>query len=200
MAGHLSGTSVEIGFATSKAGLIELIGAALDGATVDKLDLLDPAGQERVALPSDKTFSRPLEMDGHLVLVQDDGSVIVLIQGADNPQFVLESDAGDIGGEDLLDAAKEAEEWDLLEDADLVDLSGVVDLVGQDPAELAQPEGSGSAEQVDVVNPLIGLPISPLLPPIGYSFPEFLEEDTAGGTPPGDIVIAALEPAAFGET
>ncbi len=170
----------------TKADLEDLLSGAVPPGDGDPVSIFDTTDLSQFLLPLDKTLDRPLVLEEHLLLVQEDGSVVVLL-GAGARSLLIQSGELVLSSQELSSVAKPEDDWSLLSDADRIDLSPFLS------ETLAAP--SSSVEAVDtIINvPLVGLAISPLLPPTEFFFPEFPEDPVAGG-PPADVGIAQIAP------
>ena len=156
------------------------------------VSIFDTSDLSQFQLPLDKSLDRPLALEGHILLVQDDGSVIVLLD-VDAHSFIIQSGQLLLSSQELASVAKPADDWSLLSDADRIDLSPFVSEASAEP--------SSSVDTADtLVNvPLIGLAISPLLPPTEFDFPEFPEDPVLGGAEQ-DVGIVQTAPVVDFET
>ncbi len=192
MADDVSIADVSVDRAATKADLLNWLDLVQSGVDVKGLETFDTKGLSQFLFPDDKSLGRPLTVKEHIVLVQDDGGVVVLLNAAQNG-FIIQSGQLLLSSGQLQSIAKPDDDWSLLSDAERVDLNGF--LQGKD-------SGVSSSVEVDdhpVNLPLEGLAISPLLPPTEYSFPVFLEEESAGGSVP-DVGILQTAPIVASET
>ncbi|MEM8730065.1 MAG: hypothetical protein AAGF79_09105, partial [Pseudomonadota bacterium] len=169
------------------AALVRLIA----GEDIAGLTLIDPDGLSAIRLPAGSQVSQVLVVNGHLVLIQPDGSAIVL-KNAATLDFVIQTDLIAVPAQGLVEAAQTQTidpDTALLDTVPLVNLAGILNR-----GETSAP-GSGDEEPVNVGDPLIGLPISPLLPPTDYPIPERLREfEDRGGLGTPDVSIVQLAP------
>ncbi len=191
MTSHLTDTA-ELDLSTARlndlsAALVQLIA----GQDIAGLTLIDPDGLTAIRLPEGSQVSQVLVVNGHLVLIQPDGSAIVL-KNAAQLDFVIQTDLIAVPAQGLVEAAQSLDvdpNTALLDTVPLVNLAGILNR-----GETSAP-GSGDEEPVNVGDPLIGLPISPLLPPTDYPAPERLREfEDRGGLGTPDVSIVQLAP------
>ncbi|MGI1663870.1 hypothetical protein ACRDNQ_16650 [Palleronia sp. KMU-117] len=170
----------------TKADLEDLLSRAIQPGEIGPVSVFDTTDLSQFLLPLDKTLDRPLALEEHLLLVQEDGSVIVLL-GAGAHSLVIRSGELVLSSQELSAVAKPEDDWSLLSDADRIDLAPFL-------AETrTTPSSSVDAADVVVNVPLVGLAISPLLPPTEFFFPDFPDDPVAGGPPP-DVGIVQIAP------
>ena len=156
---------------------------------------IDTNGLTAVVLPEDVELGRLIALGADLLLIQEDGTIVVLLGGAQNG-FVLQVDGVVVPALKLKEAAEKNGDWTALSDVRNIPL---FEILNPDSVDL----NSGEQEQVNAGDPLIGLPYSPLLPPTDYVYPPRFKEDyfgDKGGTPPGDTTISIVPVVATFET
>jgi hypothetical protein len=176
----------------TKADLLQWLEALKSGENLAGLETFDTDGLSQFFLPDGKSLGKPLSVEGHIVLVQSDGSVVVLLNGA-RSGFVIQSGEILLTSGELTSIAKPENDWSLLSDASQVDLRGFLQ-VGKHNIS-----SSVEVDETPINLSLEGLAISPLLPPTEYSFPIYREEDPAGGSQP-DVGIVQTGPVIAHET
>ncbi|WP_380053902.1 hypothetical protein ACFE33_12380 [Falsihalocynthiibacter sp. SS001] len=179
--------TVEFGASLSGATTLEqlkqLIEAAQEGAVVEGLTLIDADGRARVAIPSDTSFSHLAIIGDDIILLQPDGTIIVLVDAV-LENYLLVGDAFAIPTESVAEAANTETSWDELADIEPIeDLDWLLDSKPPNPGSVDKP--------IVVIDPLIGLPFSPLLPPTEYPRPERDDEEYGGAT--GIVVNPIME-------
>ncbi|WP_380057903.1 cadherin-like domain-containing protein [Falsihalocynthiibacter sp. SS001] len=136
--------------------------------------VIDAAEQDIIRLPAGKLISQPLIIGNDLVLVQPDGTLVVLLGAAELDMDVVAENAT-LSTDDLADLALPATMWDSISEI-------------AEKGTIARSSG-GPEMLVSVPDPLIGLPFSPLLPPTDYLTPERREEDYSGG---GSLISSVI--------
>jgi len=139
---------------------------------------------EAVRLPQGTSIERPFMLDGDLLLLQPDGTILV-IENATTGNFLLIWEGLPIPPARLLDLAMPESDWSNLADIPDIPAHFILNPGGSVP-------GSGDEVRVAPGDPLVGLPINLLLPPTEYLFPQ--EErrpyfGADGSVPPGWIHI-----------
>lgn len=173
---------------TTPDELGDLIAEASAGTDVGGLLLLESEDGLRIVLPGGLDYARAVLVDGHIVLVQPDGTVVVLLGAADRSYLLqIEDTTISVPSARLTAISYPEGSWNTLGDVEPVDI----------PQSITDPSAIGSAVdpfQVDVVDPLVGLPWHPLLPPTEYEWPERREEEYAGGAGPSGVHVDPLDP------
>ncbi|MEM1076263.1 MAG: hypothetical protein AAGI36_17510, partial [Pseudomonadota bacterium] len=148
----------------------EIVANFKDGASIDGLTMVASAAQVDAFVASGALITKPLILGDDLLFVQPDGTIIGLLDGA-KAEYALRADELTIPSESLVAVAMQQDGWQSVGDA--VEVSLVV------LSTTVPPRPGGSSEQARVLpgDPLIGLDISPLLPPTEYQFPEFFDRD-----------------------
>ena len=148
----------------------DIVASFKDGASIDGLMLLDAASKLDVMVAEGAEITKPLILGDDLLFVQPDGTIIGLLDGA-KAEFALSAEDLTIPSQNIIAVALQQGAWTTVADAVEVDLQVLSTTVpGRDG-------GSGEQEQVLAGDPLNGLPISPLLPPTEYQFPELRDRD-----------------------
>ncbi|WP_412551932.1 hypothetical protein [Shimia sp. MIT910701] len=122
--------------------------------------IVDVANLPAVQLPTGSRLNRVLILEDHLILVQTDGTLIVLKNVLDANVLVLLDGTG-VPLARLIDVATPQSEWALPDDAPTLPVHFVMNPGASLP-------GSVQEDPILVNDPLIGLPIVRLLPPTGY--------------------------------
>ncbi|MEM0948598.1 MAG: hypothetical protein AAGK37_14460, partial [Pseudomonadota bacterium] len=172
----------------TKQDVFRLLAGEVEGLP----DVYDTRALTQFLLPNDKLADRPLGIGDHIVLVQPDGSLVVLLYAAEGG-FLLQSGDLIIPVNELVTLAKPEGDWDLIADADQIDLSVFRD---------GGPRQPGSSIEIDLppgVFPLEGLNIGALLDPTEFAFPTFEDDEVAGGSDP-DVGITLVRPILLAET
>ncbi|MXU66670.1 Ig-like domain-containing protein [Oceanomicrobium pacificus] len=160
-----------------------LLAEAKSGARVDGIVLADPAGFDRVALPSGTEILAVWSSGGDLVLELANGQFLVLLDGM-LLEFGVQLGAAVIPVDVLRANAVPMEDYDTPREGDMPDLADFLSEGSVSPA------GSGPQLIVRDLDPLFGLPINPLLPPTELIFPKKEEENEfAGGLGLPDVGI-----------
>ncbi|MEQ3708864.1 MAG: hypothetical protein ABNH23_05860, partial [Tateyamaria sp.] len=156
---------------------------------------IDTDGLKAIKLPEGVDFGRLVAIGSDILLIQEDGTVVVLLGGAKN-NFVVQTDGIVVPASKLKEAAEKDGDW-----------AALSDVRGKSLFEILNPDSesfnSGEQEQVDVGDPLIGLPYNPLLPPTDYVREPRFKKDyfgDKGGTPPGETTINIIRLVATFET
>ncbi|WP_162798460.1 hypothetical protein [Sulfitobacter sp. SK012] len=168
---------------------------ALSNGAQDFSLVIDTNGLTAVLLPEDIEVGRLIIVGRDLLLVQDDGMIVLLLGGAEN-QFIVQLPELILPASKLQAAAAKDGDWETLSEVRELDYFEILD------PDSVRP-GSGDQEPVVSGDPLIGLPYSPLLPPTEYIYPPRIDEEyfgDKGGTPPGETTIALNNPMATFET
>ncbi|MFV0360467.1 hypothetical protein [Tropicimonas sp.] len=147
-----------VSLAISQTELAELVEQARNGVATQGLTLADPFASE-VRLPAGTETSRLLVLGNDLVLVQGDGSMIVLLGGASGDYDVMIGNHR-VPAIALQNVASPNDAWAAPADVPPTDLGAIA-------AEYAEL-GSGDDATILAGEPLVGLQISPLLPPTDY--------------------------------
>jgi len=178
-----------------QADVAQLIDVARAGAEVPGLVFADVIGIVAFNVPEGINVSWPLILGDDLILVQPDGSLTVL-GGAMGENLVLLVDGFRIPVARYDDLALHEETWQILDDVEQVTL---LELSGGTQTNTG---GSGEEEIVSVGDPLVGLAINPLLPPVEYEFPEYERRETGndGGIGPPDVNFDIMGEAVLSET
>ncbi|MFC3615785.1 hypothetical protein ACFORG_18705, partial [Lutimaribacter marinistellae] len=153
--------------------------------TAPEVLLIETAGLSQVRLPEGSSLEFPLLLDDALILVQPDGTLIILI-GAEEASLRISADATTIPLQRLFDVATPSSDWEVLGDVVRVPLHFI--------ANPGTPvKGSAFETAVSINDPLIGLDINPLLPPTDYALPERFDRLYAGnrndGSGPANLII-----------
>ncbi len=148
----------------------DIVASFKDGASIEGLMLLDAASKLDVMVADGAEITKPLILGDDLLFVQPDGTIIGLLDGA-KANFALSAEDLTISSQNIVAVALQQGAWTTVADAVEVDLQVLSTTVpGRDG-------GSGEQEQVLAGDPLNGLPISPLLPPTEYQFPELRDRE-----------------------
>ncbi|MEM9393388.1 MAG: hypothetical protein AAGA38_06000 [Pseudomonadota bacterium] len=158
----------------SKSALEALLASGNQSGTAGRVQAFDTATFNQFVLPAGAQASRPLRLGNHLLLVQADGSVIVL-ENAATKDFLIRVGDVVVSSVELLSLALSEQGWTELEDAAVVDLTPFL------AGDQIWPSSSVDTTDFIVNAPLEGLAINPLLPPTEFSFPEFVDDQAAGG-------------------
>ncbi|WP_234423730.1 hypothetical protein [Tateyamaria sp. Alg231-49] len=178
----------------SEASPQDLADALLGGPEGFSLSI-DTDGLKAIKLPEGVDFGRLVAIGSDILLIQEDGTVVVLLGGAKN-NFVIQTDGIVVPASKLKEAAEKDGDWAALSD---VRDKSLFEILNPD----SESFNSGEQEQVDVGDPLIGLPYNPLLPPTDYvPEPRFKKDyfGDKGGTPPGETTINIIGLVATFET
>ncbi|MDB6178722.1 hypothetical protein PAF17_14585 [Paracoccus sp. Z330] len=170
-----------------KDQLRALIAQEISGTDIDGLDILVSQDGLRIVLPQGLDFSRLVLIDDHIVLIQPDGDVIVLL-GAAERNFILQIEGTDLSADSLRVAAVSVPESEWQTTADVTEITLPNDIT------VLNIGSAGASEPVLVNDPLIGLPIHPLLPFTEYPWrmDDWLWLRSEAGT--ADIHIDPLDP------
>lgn len=170
-----------------KEQLRALIAQELSGTDVAGLQLLISDDGLRIILPQSLDFSRLVLIDDHIALIQPDGQVVVLL-GAGEHNFILQIEGSDAAAPSLRVAELSHPEaaWEEIGEVPQITLPNEISLFAVG--------GAGASKQVLVNDPLIGLPIHPLLPFTEYPWRQDHWEWIRGGAGPADIHIDPLDP------
>lgn len=144
-----------------------------------------------VELPETARFSRVLILDDDLVLVQQDGTVLVLVDGAEG-DYRVQIDGEEIDSVQLQEAAAGSQRWGSIASVPPIELADVA----------GNGLGGGQAEPVLAGDPLKGYAISPLLPFTDYPIDIEREFDSGFdvGSSPAVPVFAVTGPINLIET
>ncbi|MEP4877671.1 MAG: calcium-binding protein [Tateyamaria sp.] len=156
---------------------------------------IDTDGLKAITLPEDVDFGRLVAIGPDILLIQEDGTVVVLLGGAKN-NFVVQADGVVVPASKLREAAEKDGDWAEL--SDIRDKS-LFEILNPDSVSF----NSGEQEQVDVGDPLIGLPYNPLLPPTDYQFIDRREHQNVlgdSGSAPSELNIVQEKPIVLAET
>jgi len=137
------GNPVEGGLepAATKLDLVALIDLAAKGTPIDGVEVFDTDGLSQFLLPNDKTLARPLMIDNDVVLVQPDGTIVVLLDGG-NGAFVIHSGDLLVPASELTEIATPEANWSLLSDAKTVDLRPYLGQANGRPGSSVEPDES----------------------------------------------------------
>ncbi|WP_424930767.1 hypothetical protein, partial [Amaricoccus tamworthensis] len=160
MNNHFSSAVIRVSLGTTQEQLKELIKLSKDGLEVEGLLLINPF-TVGASLPPGSDISRVLLLGADLLLVQQNGEVLVLVGGGEG-SYELLLDGLTISSSVLQNAAVEDSSW-----------TNAGDGRGQDTFDRSRDgdiseQGSGSSLPVSAGDPLEGLEIHPLLPPTDY--------------------------------
>ncbi|MEO9652477.1 MAG: hypothetical protein ABJ360_17975 [Roseobacter sp.] len=170
----------------TQAEIADIVASFKEGQSIDGLLLLDAAAKIDDLVEQGAQLTKPLVLGDDLLFVQPDGTIIGLLDGA-KAEFALTADNLTIPSENILAVALQPGAWATVEDAVEIDLAVLSATV-----QTAQ-QGSGEQTQVLPGDPLNGLPISPLLPPTDFQFPELNDRDvgaTEGGFGEPDVIFS----------
>ncbi|MFK7869224.1 MAG: hypothetical protein AB8B58_08295 [Roseobacter sp.] len=162
--------TVQLSTEMTQQQVADVVASFKQGNTIAGLELVDAGSKIDDLVSQGAQISKPLILGDDLLFVQPDGRVIGLIDGAKS-NVLLTADKFLVPVENLVSVALQQADWDTIADAFQVNLAAV--------STAAQPAsaGSGSEEPVLPSDPLLGLEISPLLPPTDYLFPDLRERD-----------------------
>ncbi|MCV6825171.1 MULTISPECIES: Ig-like domain-containing protein [Halocynthiibacter] len=181
--------------ATTKEEMSALIAAAKNGETVERLTIVETQSQSTLTLDDGALFSHVTVVGSDLVLVQPDGAIIVLV-GANRDGLTIFAENFSILSSKLAELADINSDWESIEGIQAVDLLGANKVT-----QVSKP-GSGEPDATSVLDPLIGLPINPLLPPTEYVFQERDDLWAAGdnGTGASGLLVVQTSPFILRET
>jgi large repetitive protein len=156
---------------------------------------IDTVGLKAVALPEGVVFTKPFIVGQDVLLLQPDGTLFALIDGMSS-SLLINSNGFIFPIKNLREAAAPDGSWELLADIPEIDIPLVM-------RGVVVNDNSGVEHFVFPGAPLVGLPISPLLPPTEYAFPKYEEEEYFGGKtglPTANLNIELTGPATESET
>lgn len=148
----------------------DIVASFKQGQSIDGLLLLDAAEKIDDLVEQGALITKPLILGDDLLFVQPDGTIIGLLDGA-KANVALTAENLTIPVENIIAVALQQGAWTTIADAVEVDLAVLSTTI---PASL---RGSGEETPVLPGDPLNGLPVSPLLPPTDYQFPELRDRD-----------------------
>ncbi|MBO9451285.1 hypothetical protein J7426_13520 [Tropicibacter sp. R16_0] len=149
-----------------------------------------------VKLPEGAVVEYPVLIDGNLILVQPEGTLIVFPNATDT-SLLVDTGTAFVPFSRLLNVATPESEWTTLGDVSRVPLHFILS-----PGTPLQ--GSADDLKLIVEDPLIGLEVNPLLPPTDYAFGDRFERHYGGdddnGSSPADLIIVLKGPLITSET
>ncbi|WVX48526.1 hypothetical protein ROLI_016070 [Roseobacter fucihabitans] len=169
-----------------------------DGQADIDVVFMDASSKADVYFPEGTVMSKPLLLGDDLLFVQPDGRIVGLLDGAKG-DFLVTADTLSVPSQNIVTVALDQADWETIADAIEVSVFALAG-AGDGPAG-----GSGEQDPVEIGDPLIGIGISPLLPPTDFAFPEFRErdfgvDDGAALTGEPDVQLALLGEARLIET
>lgn len=173
---------------------VELATALVDGTAPISLDI-DTSSLNTIILPEELIAGRIVLLGSDLILIQGDGSIAIL-RGGSEQSFLLDVNGLLIPSEKLVEAAERNSGWVSFEDIPVIPPRQILD-------PNSSTQSSGENVEVRVGDPLEGLFINPLLPPVNYRRPLIRDEEYFGssaGTPQGEVEVLLTSNANLRET
>ena len=163
-------------FGYASDDLLDKINAGLAGQDIPDLKVLSIADDPSLDFEGEVVYGSVAFIDGMLVLILDDGSVVVLKDLGDR-DYAIEPVADDLARKQII----------ILDD--------------QPETSIGQTGGSGEEVAVSNLDPLFGLPINPLLPPTEYPILPQRDRDFAADNGVfSEVSIVELSPTISAET
>ena len=142
------------------------------GLNITQITVIETEGLSAVALPDDADINRIMRVGNDLVLIQTDGSAVILRDAAEQSLLLLYGPYS-LPLSRLTEIATPSDEV-----TDLQDIASIPAFFLSNPS-FSLP-ASGYEEHVAPGDPLIGLPYSPLLPPTKYQFTDRTDREYGG--------------------